>query len=342
MSLLEQGAKAAITQCLETTPQDRVVIISDEKTFSVGNALEIAAKRITPNVKRLVIENYIKRPAQELPQKLKDEIEQFKPTISIYAAQGQPGELPDFRRPLVDFLYKDLHCRHAHMIGISEQLMEDGMNKDYDLVYKVTNRVCDLCRQAKQLVVTDPFGTNATFDLSPDLAWIPSHGKIKSNQKWQNLPSGETFTSPASANGIFVAWVLGDDLSEKHGELKTPLTVSLKDGYITLVSCDDANIKKDFDDYIHQYPDGNRAGELGVGTLVGLDHFIGNLLQDEKFPGVHVAFGHPYPDETGAKWDAPSHIDIIAKQVTINLIMRDTGEEKVIMRDGIYISEILQ
>src|SRR5205085_12118157 len=108
------------------------------------------------------------------------------------------------------------------------------------------------------------------------------------------------------------------------------------------VECADAAVKKDFEDYINQYPDGNRAGELRVGTLIGLDHFIGNLLQDEKFPGVHVAFGHPYPEDTGAQWDAPAHIDIIAKEVTIKLVMRSSGEEKVIMQDGKYIEEILQ
>lgn len=343
---LASGAKSAITQCLETTPQDRVIIITDTKTLQVGQALETAAKQITSNVKLLVIEDFVTRPAKELPQKLAGEIKDFKPTVSIYAAEGQAGELPVFRRPLVDdVLYKGLKCRHAHMINITKELMEDGMNKDYNLVYKVTNRVREIAERAQKIIATDPYGTNITFDLDKNLKWIPSHGKIRKGGHWQNLPSGETFTSPKSANGVFVAWVLGDNLSEKYGVLHSPLIVTIENGYITRVDVENGadqkaiNAKRDFEDYIKQYPMGNRIGELGIGTLVGLDHFVGNLLQDEKFPGVHIAFGHPYPEETGANWDCPSHIDIIAKNVTITVVT--DGVELTIMKDGKYLDSIL-
>ena len=344
---LIQGAKAAITQCLNVTAQDRVVIVTDKKTQEVASALQAEVQKITPNVKTLIIEDYVQRPAKELSQKLVDDITIFKPTVSIYAAEGQPGELSVFRRPLVDdVLYNGLGCRHAHMINITKQLMEDGMNKDYDLVYKITNRVCALAQKADKLIATDPYGTNITFNLdSANLKWIPSHGKILPGAHWQNLPSGETFTCPKSASGVFVAWILGDDLSEKYGELKTPLVVTIKDGYITNVSLPaDAHdsktedAKKDFEKYITEYPMGNRVGELGVGTLVGLTHFVGNLLQDEKFPGVHIAFGHPYSHETGANWDCESHIDIIAKSVTIKLVTG--GVERVIMQGGKYVDGI--
>ena len=30
-----------------------------------------------------------------------------------------------------------------------------------------------------------------------------------------------------------------------------------------------------------------------------------------KIPGVHVAFGHPYSDETGAPWTAKTHVDVV-------------------------------
>jgi leucyl aminopeptidase (aminopeptidase T) len=44
---------------------------------------------------------------------------------------------------------------------------------------------------------------------------------------------------------------------------------------------------------------------------------IGNLLQDEKFPCVHVAFGNPYHDETGADWESRTHVDAILKDATL-------------------------
>jgi leucyl aminopeptidase (aminopeptidase T) len=44
---------------------------------------------------------------------------------------------------------------------------------------------------------------------------------------------------------------------------------------------------------------------------------VGNLLQDEKFPGVHVAIGHGYPEKTGSDWESKAHMDAVLKKTTI-------------------------
>ena len=40
---------------------------------------------------------------------------------------------------------------------------------------------------------------------------------------------------------------------------------------------------------------------------------IGVLLQDEKIPGVHLAFGDPYGSQTGAPWKSRTHIDVLTR-----------------------------
>ena len=47
-------------------------------------------------------------------------------------------------------------------------------------------------------------------------------------------------------------------------------------------------------------------------------------------PGLHVAFGNPYPEHTGADWDANTHIDVIPTCCTIEVDGRE------IMRDGVF------
>ena len=42
---------------------------------------------------------------------------------------------------------------------------------------------------------------------------------------------------------------------------------------------------------------------------------IGKILQDEKFPGIHIAFGNPYGAHTGADWYSSTHIDVVGTQV---------------------------
>jgi leucyl aminopeptidase (aminopeptidase T) len=55
---------------------------------------------------------------------------------------------------------------------------------------------------------------------------------------------------------------------------------------------------------------------------------IGNILQDEKLPGLHIAFGHPYTEHTGADWSCRTHLDIVGRHFDIwfdgDQIMRDS------------------
>ena len=44
---------------------------------------------------------------------------------------------------------------------------------------------------------------------------------------------------------------------------------------------------------------------------------IGVLLQDEKVPGVHLAFGDPYGSQTGADWKSRTHIDVLTRDCDV-------------------------
>lgn len=336
---LQNGASTAINTCLSVTNNDRVIIVSDIETYDVGKALEHEALKLTSNVLLLKIEDYILRPADSFSNDLKKVIEGFNPNVSIYAAQAQKGELPKFRRPLITYLVEKLKCRHAHMVGITKQLMEDGMNQDYDVIYKITHNVYNKVTNAKFIHVKDVYGTDISYELdAKNMLWIPDDGKITIDN-WSNLPSGEVFTSPLNVNGTYVGWVLGDYLSEKYGVLKNPIKIVIKDSLITNIEGDES-IKKDFEEYVNTYENGNKVGELGIGTLVGLTSFTGNLLQDEKYPGVHMAFGNPYPEKTHATWTCESHIDVIAKDTTIT-VEYESGNMEVIMRNGKYLDFVL-
>ena len=60
---------------------------------------------------------------------------------------------------------------------------------------------------------------------------------------------------------------------------------------------------------------GRRVGEFALGTNVGISEPTGNLLQDEKLPGLHVAFGDPYGHLTGAAWQSDVHVDVVSAWV---------------------------
>jgi len=113
--------------------------------------------------------------------------------------------------------------------------------------------------------------------------------------------------------------------------LSPPLRIVIRAGRVASLETSNAQLESEFREYLGQHPNSNRAGEFAIGTNVGLTRIIGNFLQDEKFPGVHIAFGDPYGFETGADWQAPSHVDALASHATV------TVDGRRIMENGRFL-----
>jgi leucyl aminopeptidase (aminopeptidase T) len=273
------------------------------------------------------LEHYGERPLTTFPKDLREDLIAARPTVTYYIATAQPGEIA-FRIPLLPFLVQELKVRHGHMIGIDDVVMTEGMCADYDEVFRLTNQIYDLVRTAHTIHVTSVKGSNVTATFHPEWKWIPCHGRYHEQGKWGNLPEGEVFTAPATLDGVLVCDVLGDYFSEKYGVLEHPLILTIKDGYVIDVTSENVALATEVRDYLFSVPNGNRAGEFAIGTLTSLKELSGNLLQDEKMPGLHVAFGNPYPQFTGADWNSTIHVDVIPSCCSIEVDGRE------IMRDG--------
>ena len=80
---------------------------------------------------------------------------------------------------------------------------------------------------------------------------------------------------------------------------------------------DHKELLEDFRAYTSTDENSNRVGEFAIGTNTACTRVIGNILQDEKIPGVHIAFGHPYAEHTGANWISKTHIDCVGRDFDI-------------------------
>jgi leucyl aminopeptidase (aminopeptidase T) len=312
------GARNAVRTCLNIGPEDRVSIIRDRPRTEIAAAIEEEARGTDASVRVWTMEDHVERPATSFPRSIADEILAFRPTASFFIGTGMKGELA-FRQPMLKLLAQDLRCRHGHMIGISELLMQDGMAADYEEIYRVTRQVHEVVRQADRISVTTTLGTELEATFSPSLKWIPCDGRYWDQGRWGNLPEGETFTCPLSIDGVIAAEEMGDWFAEKYGMLSPPLRLVVKAGRLVSVETPDANLAAEVRGYMEQHPNSNRVGEFAIGTNVGLSRIVGNFLQDEKFPGVHIAFGDPYGFETGADWSCPSHVDALASHATVSV-----------------------
>jgi leucyl aminopeptidase (aminopeptidase T) len=326
---IQQGVRQVIDNCLRIRAGERVVVITDRQTRNIGEALRVAAEKIAGDVQVFLMEDFGTRPIS-FPNAIAEALQAAD--VSIYAAQGAEGELQTFRRPMLGVIDTNPKLRHAHMIGITPQIMADGMCSDYAEIQRISKRVFETVRDAEAIRVVTAKGCDFTARFSPDLTWLISDGDIQPG-RWKNLPDGEVFTAPATVDGhIVIDGCLGDYFTERYASLAdTPVTVDVRNGRAIRESlhCDNEQLRRELAAYVFETDENSdRVGEFAIGTNTGLTKLIYNLLQDEKFPGVHIAFGSPYPTKTGATWDSGAHVDgvIIAPSIYVDgLTLMDQG-----------------
>ena len=95
--------------------------------------------------------------------------------------------------------------------------------------------------------------------------------------------------------------------------------------------CEREELQKEFWDYCHTDVNSDRVGELAFGTNLGLRDMIGILLQDEKVPGVHLAFGDPYGSQTDADWTAKTHVDVLTRDCDVWI------DDEQVIAEGRYL-----
>jgi aminopeptidase len=311
---LVPGARNALRVCLQLQRDERITIITDEATRDIAAALQAEVEEIGSDHAVFLWENYASRPSPRMPDRILEDLAQSQ--VSIFAAQSQPGELAA-RRDMTAVVDRH-HIRHAHMVNITRQIMMEGMRADFREVDALSERLVQRARRTTRIRCSTPRGTKFEGEFSTKLKWLKTSGII-SAEKWGNLPGGEIFTAPMNTNGTFVVdGVVGDYLCAKYGDLQdAPLTIEIRDNRIVDLRCDDKELLEEFRAYTNTDENSNRVGEFAIGTNIACTHVIGNILQDEKIPGIHIAFGHPYSEHTGADWKSKTHIDCVGRDFDI-------------------------
>jgi leucyl aminopeptidase (aminopeptidase T) len=107
----------------------------------------------------------------------------------------------------------------------------------------------------------------------------------------------------------------------------------MKNNRLTEAHSSNHELEDDFWRYTHADENSDRVGEFAIGTNIELKDVIGQILQDEKYPGVHIAFGNPYGEHTGAQWYSATHIDVVGRNFDI------WADSQQIMRQGQFLLE---
>jgi leucyl aminopeptidase (aminopeptidase T) len=311
---LRPGARNAVDICLGIQPGEHVALIADEASRDVAASLHAALVERGAVIEPVLIEAVSTRPMRTAPPEILAALEHAD--AGIMCVQPQEGELG--ARMAIVAVVERRRVRYAHMVGVTPQIMQEGMRADYRQVDRLSQQLCERMETATTLTVKTAAGTDfrATFDHS--LAWVKTSGIINPRY-WSNLPAGEVFTTPGSVDGRFVCdGTAGDYFNAKYGELQAhPLVLEIRGGRLVSAESAHKGLQQDFWTYTHTDANSDRVGELAFGTNLGVKEMIGILLQDEKVPGVHIAFGDPYGSQTHADWKSSTHVDVLSRHCDV-------------------------
>jgi len=324
------GARNAVKVCLRIQPGEKVTVITDEATKEIAASMVHELEPMGCPYHAWVLEDLAPRPLTDLPGEILADLETSH--VSIFAVQAQANELRS-RMQMTDVVNRR-KIRHAHMVNINRQIMLEGMRADFLKVDRISSKVVDMVRKASRITAKTAAGTDLTADLNPNYRWLKTSGII-SPDKWGNLPGGEVFTTPGEVNGTFVIdGVVGDWLCAKFGSLREhPLTIRVKRNRLTEAHSENRELEEDFWRYTHTDENSDLVGEFAIGTNIELKDVIGQILQDEKYPGIHIAFGNPYGAHTGAEWYSSTHIDVVGRNFDIWV------DQEQIMSGGQFLIE---
>lgn len=311
---LMPGARNAVETCLSVRPGEHVALIADEASRSVAASIAAAIEDRHAKYTGLLLEDFGPRPMTEAPAAVLQALETAD--AGVMCMTPQPGELG--ARMAIVRVVERRQIRYAHMVGVTREIMKQGMRADYQMVDRLSDKLRERMLHAKTLTVKTEAGTSFAAHFDRGLDWVKTSGLI-SPRYWSNLPAGEVFTTPATVDGTFVCdATAGDHFNGKYGDLQnTPLVLKIEGARLTGVDCARKDLAEEFWQYCHTDENSDRVGELAFGTNLGLSEMIGILLQDEKFPGVHIAFGDPYGSQTHANWKSKTHVDVLTRNCDV-------------------------
>lgn len=325
---LAPGARNAVRACLRIQPSEKVTLIADRASIEIGAAMAAQLRELGAPFHAWLLEDLAPRPLTDMPAPVLADLETSR--VSIFAVIAQTNELRSRMR--MTEVVNRRKIRHAHMVNIERRIMLEGMRADYAAVDDLSIRLLEITRKCREVRAENPAGTRIVATMNPEYKWLKTSGIISENT-WGNLPGGEVWTTPGEVNGVFVAdGVVGDYLCAKYGDLReTPLTLRIEGNRLVEATSANKQLEDEFWRYTHTDENSDRVGEFAIGTNIGVRDVIGNILQDEKIPGVHIAFGNPYGDHTGAQWFSSTHIDVVGRRFDI------WADDRQLMREGRFL-----
>lgn len=299
---LREAAEIAVLQCTQLADDESCVIVTDDERASVGEALyEVAAE----TTDAAIILKY--PPGRQHGEEPPGPVGAAMQATDVALAPTTKSITHTNARTSAS----EAGTRIITMPGITEEIFVEGITVDYGIIKEESDAIHERVASGEEIRVTSPAGTDIVVEPG-DRKWLKDMGLVPKPGYLSNLPAGEVFVSPISADGRIVV----DGSMAPHGLLgEDRVTIEVSDGVVS--GTDDPTLEdalKEATEEVGQ--DAYNLAEFGIGTNIGVTELIGSILLDEKAAGtVHFAIG----DDAGIGGDteAPIHLDGVLLEPTV-------------------------
>ncbi|MFW6435075.1 MAG: aminopeptidase [Halovenus sp.] len=300
---LHAPARTAVEQCMNLGPDESCAIVTDDERKAIAEALYTVASDITDDTVMLRYppgDQHGEEPPEPVAAAIRNADVVLAPTTKSLSHTTARVEACESG------------ARMATLPGITDGVFLMGLDADYDQIRQTCADVLAQVEDAAEIRVTSPQGTDITF-VPGSREWLEDTGIVHEPGDFSNLPAGEVFISPETADGRVVV----DGTMMPHGLLEDGQTVAftVEDG--TVISIEDDGLRGEVEAAAEEVgDDAYNLAELGIGTNIAVTDLVGSVLLDEKAGGtVHVAIGDDHG--IGGTVEAPIHLDGILTEPTV-------------------------
>lgn len=318
MSDINTACRAILEHNLSVIPREKILIVTDEKMLSIGEAFLSAAEHLGASVKLITIPV----PAcsgQEPPAAAGEEM--LRMDVILMPTQRSLS----WTRARQQATEKG--ARIVSLPGITADVLTRNFPVDYTPIKERVNRLCDLLDRAETIHLT----TTAGSDLRLNIAGRKGHGRkgglFRRPGEWGNLPCGEVFIAPLEGTGEGIYWV--DVSCSGLGKVEVPIRIEVENGRaVSLQGGAQAQKLKLILDTI-DHPDAFNLAEFGIGANDRAE-ISGITLEDEKVMGTcHIALGDNV--YFGGRVKVGIHLDGVINRPDIVI------DEQPILHNGIWL-----
>lgn len=305
---LAPGVSAMVRENLRLGPSDRFVLVADDATRVIAAEVLREVQRVGTPTEAFVLEARGPRPMRLLPREIAYGLE--RATASLLMCAPQPGEV-GMRLELVEITFAR-KLRHAHAPGLIARMVREGARADPKFLARRNGKLLERLVGAREIRFKSALGTDLRAKLDPAYPWDSNTGIIHP-AVFANLPAGQVSVLPGETEGTYVAdGSLSEWFGPRYGVLADkPVTFVVEKNRVRDIRCPDAGLAREVKGYLRGDPEGNRVGEIGIGTNPMVPGIVGIALQDELYPTSHLGLGLPHRSAKVA-WTARIHLVGIA------------------------------